>query len=81
MHDRKYKIEGGRLVKRSNGVPVPEDEPLFILRAKDRNALPALVAYSALCVSLEHKEEVTKSVNDFVRFRNQNPNVMGEPSP
>ena len=27
MQERKYKIEDGRLVRRADGVPVPEDEP------------------------------------------------------
>lgn len=79
MQERKYKIEDGRLVRRADGVPVPEDEPLFILRAQDRNALPVLVAYNAICQNLEHNANVTKSIKDFTDFRNSNPERMKEP--
>lgn len=80
MRERKYKIKDGKLVKRSTEVPVPEDEPLFILRAKDRNALPAIVAYSLICDNLEHRQEVQKSVNDFKNFLRLNPEKMKEPN-
>jgi hypothetical protein len=81
MHERKYKIKDGRLVKRSNEVPIPEDEPLFIFRAKDRKALAALVAYNMILDNLEQKEQVTKSVNDFRAFLENHPELMAEPTP
>lgn len=81
MHERKYKIQDGKLVKRIGEKPVPDDEPLFILRAKDRKALPALVAYNMILDNLDQKAEVNKTINDFRRFQEQNPEKMGEPSP
>jgi len=33
------------LIKRSNNDPVPEDEPIFILRARDHLAVPTLLTY------------------------------------
>jgi len=79
MIERKYKIENNRLVRRSDGVPVPDDEPLFILRSQDRNALPVLLAYNMICLDLEHKAGVVKSISDFTEFRNKNPDRMKEP--
>jgi hypothetical protein len=79
MLERKYKIEEGKLVKKSNSVPIPEDEPLFILRAQDRNALPAIMAYCHLSDNLLHREEVMKSVLDFKKFATNNPERMKEP--
>lgn len=81
MHERKYKILDGHLVKRIGEIPVPVDEPLFILRAKDRKALPALLAYNMILDNLDQKFEVTKSINDFREFQEKNPEKMGEPSP
>jgi len=81
MHERKYKIMDGRLVKRDNEVPISDDEPLFIFRAKDRKALAALVAYNMILDNLEQKAEVTKSINDFRRFQEQYPEKMREPTP
>ena len=80
MHERKYKIKEGRLVKRDSEVPIPEDEPLFILRAKDRKALSAMVAYNMICDNLTHKESVTNSINDFRDFQEKHPERMAEPT-
>ena len=81
MHERKYKIDKdtGRLVRRADGVPVPEDMPLFILLAQDQNALPMIMAYHAICRDLNHKANVTKSIEDFDEFRKKNPDQMKEP--
>jgi len=79
MQERKYIIQESRLVRRSDSVPVPDDEPLFILRAQDRNALATLMAYVSICVNLEHRRNVMKTVNDFTNFRNNNPEKMKEP--
>ena len=81
MHERKYMIKDGRLVKRIGEKPVPDAEPLFIFRAQDRKALAALVAYNMILDNLEQKAEVTKSINDFRAFQEKNPEKMGEPSP
>ncbi len=81
MYERKYTIKDNKLVKKSNLVPVPEDEPLFIFRAKDRKALAALVAYNGILDNLDQKAEVTKSINDFRRFQEEHPEKMAEPTP
>ncbi len=81
MHERKYKILDGKIVKKSNEVPIPDDEPIFIFRAKDRKALAALVAYNSVLDKLEQKAAVTKTINDFRAFQEKNPDLMCEPSP
>ena len=81
MHERKYKIKDNRLVKRDGEIPVPENEPLFILRAKDRKALPALLAYHMILDNLSQMESVKKSIDDFREFQEKNPDLMGEPEP
>jgi hypothetical protein len=80
MFELKYRIENKQIVKKSNGVPIPENEPLFILRAKDKNALPALMGYLALCDDLHHREEVMKSIVNFKQFSVENSEIMKEPT-
>lgn len=79
MHERKYKIEDNLLVRRKDGVPVSEDEPLFILRAQDVNALPILLAYHIICKDLNHKAKVVESIKDFDDFKKEHPERMKEP--
>ena len=81
MNERKYKIKDNKIVKRDGEIPIPDDEPLFIFRAKDRKALPALVAYGMILDNLDQKAAVTKSVNDFRDFQERNPELMKEPRP
>jgi len=79
IHERKYKIQDNKLVKRDGEVPVPDDEPLFVLRAQDRKALATLSYYIALLDILEHKSEVMNSINDFRAFQEKHPERMKEP--
>jgi len=81
MYERKYTIEDNQLVKKDNQVPVPNDEPVFILRAKDRKALPALLAYLMILDRLDQRESVTLCINDFRKFQEENPDKMHEPEP
>ena len=81
MRERKYKIEEGRLVKKSDGVPIPDDEPCFILRAKDRKALATLLAYCMILDTLDQREAVMKCVDDFRQFQVDHPEEMHEPNP
>lgn len=81
MHERKYEIRDNRLVKRSNQVPIPDDEPLFIFRAKDRKALAALTAYNMILDNLAQKKAVKRGIDDFRDFQEKNPDLMQEPTP
>lgn len=81
MLERKYKIENNQLVKRSTGVPVPDDMPCFILLAQDRKALAVLTAYSMILDNLDQKEAVTKCINDFREFLEKHPDRVKEPTP
>ena len=81
MHERKYIIKDGKLVKRIGEKPVPDDEPLFIFRAKDSKSLIGLIAYHMALNNLDQMEEVQKTINDFRRFQEEHPEKMGEPSP
>lgn len=81
MFEFKYRIENDRIVKKSDGIPIPEKEPLFIFRAQDRKALAALVAYNTILDNLEQREQVMKTVNAFRQFAQDHPEQMKEPDP
>lgn len=78
-----FHIEGEQLIKTSNGQPVPEDEPLFILRGRDAQAFATIVHYRDLCESQgTPKQRVTDLdavIEKFLRFRNANRERMKTP--
>lgn len=43
-----FHIDGERLIKTSNGQPIPHDEPIFILRGRDAIAEPTITHYIVL---------------------------------
>lgn len=76
----KYNAEAGQLVNRASGKPIPSDEPVFILRAKDRNAVQAIMHYRSLCLgNPEHYQAVDARVGDFLEFAANHPERMKYP--
>jgi hypothetical protein len=74
----------GDIIKRSNGEIVPRDEPLFLIRARDRLAVKALLAYRVLsqedaCNDF-HFEHLDKDIKAFKKFREEHPGRMKQPS-
>jgi hypothetical protein len=75
----KYAAIGNLLVNRASGVPIPDDEPVFILRAKDRRALHALREYQSVVTNHEHIQAIATRINDFESFKLSHPERMKEP--
>lgn len=69
----------GRLVNRETGSVIPDDEPVFILRARDIHAIPALKHYLSLCEVQGHQNVVESRINDFEQFKLDHPDRMREP--
>jgi hypothetical protein len=69
----------GRIINRSTGKAIPDDEPVFVLRAQDRNAVTALKAYALVCSSEDHRAVVQSRVMDFEAFALRNPGRVKEP--
>jgi hypothetical protein len=69
--------------KTSNGQDIPDDEPTVTFRARDRNALPMLHRYMALCVEdgcvNEHIEGVANLIRMFTNFKKEMPHLMKQP--
>lgn len=77
--ESKFDAVDGRLVNRATGEPIPDDEPVFALRAKDYCALSALIAYSELVTDDAHRAAVEARIKQFRQFGQDNPRRMKLP--
>ena len=76
----KYDVnEFGHIYNRATSKVIPDDEPIFILRAKDHNAEAALAFYRTLCSNKEHRGVIGKRISDFNDFKLANQKLMKEP--
>lgn len=76
----KYKIENNRIINRQDGEPIPEDEPIFILRARDIHAAGAIAYYGRLVKNLQHREAVNTRSGQFSAWAALHNDRMHEPS-
>jgi hypothetical protein len=77
--ERKYDAVDGRIVNRVTGKPIPDDEPIFILRAKDVRSTVALLAYQDMCEDETHKSIITQRIDDFACWQDENSEQVREP--
>ena len=78
--DPKYGInEEGKLCNIATGVAIPNDEPVFILRAKDVTAEQTLSYYLTMTATEDHKQAIMHRREDFKNFRIANPDRMKAP--
>lgn len=64
-------------------VPIPDDEPLFLFRARDTLALPTLQRYMGLCLADGctnlQIESLRGMIDRFAQFAAHNPGAMKQP--
>jgi len=81
--DGKYEARDGQIVKKLTGEPIPEDEPIFILRARDRLAATTITHYLTLAVQDRctpyHLGGIVEALKAFVAFGVRNPDQMKQP--
>lgn len=79
--DPKFYIANDQLHGQSGIVPL--DEPLFILRARDVNALALLADYLKHAIdsgsNTQHHEAICRRIADFAEFRRNHPERMKVP--
>ena len=79
----KFHIEDGEIIKTSNGQPIPRDEPLFLLRARDYLALPLLLHFRELSLADSctdyHVTGLTDVIAKFQAFAREHPERMKQP--
>jgi hypothetical protein len=71
------------LVKIPTGVPIPEEEPIFIFRARDWNALKGIQAYREICIAdgcNDHQMRMAdEAIQRFSKFAEEHPDQMKQP--
>jgi len=91
--DSKYEIvafsggkpgtNGIKIVNVYNGNEIPEDEPLFIFRAKDRLAIKSLAHYFCSCVmdecTSEQVNSLANTIIEWAKWQKNNPDKMKQP--
>lgn len=78
--DGKYRLV---VVKAKTGEPIPDDEPWFLLRARDHLAIQLLRAYRDMaiadgCTSF-HLQGINERIATFEHFAIQHPERMKQP--
>jgi hypothetical protein len=80
--DGKFSTDGVSIFNTVSGELVPEDEPLFLLRARDVHALAAIDAYQFAvekdCNEL-HRAGIKQLRSKFKAFASSNPDRMKQP--
>lgn len=80
--DGKFSIRAGQIVNTVSGEPIPEDEPLFLLRGRDHNALSAIDAYQDVCedeCNELHMAGIQQVREKFCQFAAYHPERMKQP--
>ena len=84
--DSKYHAEGifeCDLIKTTNGMIVPTDEPTFLFRGRDYLAAPALRHYATICGADSATDwqmsGLKKTIEEFETFARNNPQRMKQP--
>lgn len=79
----KYKIENGKLHNRQSGEQIPDDEPVFVLRARDSHAVATLSNYLCMVKASgdhgEHFRAVRMRLDQFEKFSRENRDRMKLP--
>jgi len=73
-----YTIQNNCLVQKNTNEIIPEDEPIFIFRARDRSALCLLVSFKMLLPinAFETRNFVQKIIDAFCEYKEQHPEKM-----
>jgi hypothetical protein len=81
--DGKFELKDNQVVKISNGEVLPEDEPLFIFRARDYLAVPTLFEYLRLCendgATSYQISGIKTQILQFQLWRDKNKDKMKQP--
>lgn len=83
INDRFHVDTEGIVIKTSNGQAIPEDEPIVLLRGRDRLAHPLLLIYRVLCTldgcNSYFLGEVDRSIAQFTMFKVDHADRMKQP--
>jgi hypothetical protein len=74
------KYETGMIINRASGEAIPDDEPVFIFRARDLYARGVLQFYKMCVLGDDHEQAVQLSIDRFNKFRQDHPDRMKMPT-
>ena len=81
--DPKYHIENEQIIKTTNGVSIPLEEPLILFRGRDRLARKMLYKYFELCAedgcTSYQLEGIQNRIKAFEDFYQENLEIMKQP--
>ena len=75
----KYAFVDGRVQNKASGEFIPLDEPVFILRGRDRHAAATIRDYMMRCNDDEHRQIILQRAEQFEGFAEANADRMKEP--
>ena len=76
----KYRVTNhGQLVNRQSGEAIPDDEPVFILRARDKHAAKLLGEYQKMVTDSTHHRAISLRATQFSDWALAHPERMKEP--
>lgn len=82
VHIGKYATDGIKIVNLVSREEIPQDEPLFLLRARDNLAIPVIAHYRELCSTATnelHQAGINQILQKFHAFASEHPERMKEP--
>lgn len=79
--DRKFFWDkhSGVFRNRVSGEPIPKEEPILILRARDHHSISVLRFYRKLVQDFHHFQALSDRINEFESYRALYPERMKEP--
>lgn len=83
IQEPKYEIKDGKIHNRQSGEQIPDDEPIFVLRARDSHAVATLSTYLCLVKASgdhgAHLNAVRMRLDQFEKFSRENKERMKLP--
>ena len=77
--DEKYTTDGLYIINRETLEAIPHDEPIFILRGRDKLALKVLEFYHSIIAGADHIRFIGRAIEMFRSFSHKNPKRMKLP--
>jgi hypothetical protein len=81
--DGKFHVDGDTIIKTASGETVPDSEPLFLLRGRDRLVVPLLHHYRYLCVldgcNDYQLDKLDEQIRSFISWSESNQGKMKQP--
>src|SRR4051812_5709207 len=81
--DGKFSTDGSKIFNTVSGEEIPENEPCFLLRARDTRSLAVLLAYRRECISEGcnklHIAGIDQVIGKFEAFALSHPERMKQP--